>query len=65
MVTCADHIKWSGSGYVQSFGLKLTGSSTFLLILLFTACFKRNVNCLQGEYVLRAQAVNIMHESER
>lgn len=44
VVTYAQHINWTGAGYVLSFSLNISRSLTFSL----TACVKRNVDSMLG-----------------
>lgn len=57
MVTYAEHLTWSGAGYVLSLCLKSSGSATFSVILLFTACFKSHVDSVLVANFLYVQLV--------
>lgn len=57
MVTYAEHLTWSGTRYVLSLNLKSSESATFSVILLFTVCFKSNVDSVLVAYFLYVQLV--------
>lgn len=50
MVTDAEHVSWSGEGFVPSFRLRSPGSDTVLRILLITTCFKCNLDSPLEDY---------------